>query len=305
MAQGFMLPMPRLKFTDVNNNPLAGGLLYGFISGTATPQTFYQNSDLSSAHTNPATLSSSGEITVFLPSATLYSFNLKDSAGNQQPGWPISGVEALPAPDPPAPTPSPVPAGGIVMYGGTSAPSGYLLCNGALVSRSTYSALFTAISTTFGAGDGSTTFAVPDLRQRFPLGVAASGTGNTLGGTGGTIDHTHTGPSHTHTSSVDVSHTHNVTVAAHQHNVTAPSNGWVGASTAPSVNTRIVLGDGATTYTQPTVDNVVASAANGAINQNTGAASISTVTPSIGSGGDGATGTANPAFVALNFLIKT
>ncbi|MBI1996528.1 MAG: hypothetical protein HYS66_08675, partial [Deltaproteobacteria bacterium] len=45
----------------------------------------------------------------------------------------------------------------------------------------------------------STTFTLPDLRQRFVLGVAASGTGSTLGGVGGGIDHTHTGPSHTHT----------------------------------------------------------------------------------------------------------
>jgi microcystin-dependent protein len=44
-----------------------------------------------------------------------------------------------------------------------------------------------------------TSFNVPDLRGRFPLGVASSGTGSTLAGTGGALDHTHTGPSHTHT----------------------------------------------------------------------------------------------------------
>ena len=63
-----------------------------------------------------------------------------------------------------------VPAGGIMPYAGATAPSGWLLCGGQEVSRSTYSSLFSAIGTTFGAGDGSSTFNVPDLRDRFPLG---------------------------------------------------------------------------------------------------------------------------------------
>lgn len=86
----------------------------------------------------------------------------------------------------------PCPAGAIMGYGGTTAPGGYLLCDGSAISRTTYGHLFTAIGTTYGVGDGSTTFNVPDLRQRFPLGKATSGTGSTLGGTGGAIDHTHT-----------------------------------------------------------------------------------------------------------------
>ncbi len=84
------------------------------------------------------------------------------------------------------------PAGIIEFYGGTSAPIGYLMCDGSSVSRTTYSVLFGVINTTYGVGDGSTTFNLPDLRQRFPLGKAVSGTGSTLGSTGGTIDHLHT-----------------------------------------------------------------------------------------------------------------
>lgn len=84
-----------------------------------------------------------------------------------------------------------MPTGVIVPFGGSSAPAGHLLCNGAAVSRTTYADLFAVIGTTYGAGDGSTTFNVPDMRGRFPLGKAASGTGSTLGGTGGAIDHTH------------------------------------------------------------------------------------------------------------------
>ncbi len=86
----------------------------------------------------------------------------------------------------------PLPAGVTLPYGGTTAPPGYLLCDGSAVSRTTYAVLFTILSTTYGVGDGSTTFNLPDLRQRFPMGKAVSGTGSTLGGTGGAIDHTHT-----------------------------------------------------------------------------------------------------------------
>lgn len=60
-----------------------------------------------------------------------------------------------------------VPAGTVVHVAMSSAPAGYLKCNGAAVSRTTYAALFTAIGTTFGAGDGSTTFNVPELRGEF------------------------------------------------------------------------------------------------------------------------------------------
>lgn len=69
----------------------------------------------------------------------------------------------------------------------TTAPTGWLLCDGNAISRSTYSALFTAVSTTYGAGDGSTTFNIPDMRSRSPIGVG-TGTGltlRTLGATGG------------------------------------------------------------------------------------------------------------------------
>lgn len=63
-----------------------------------------------------------------------------------------------------------VPAGAICAFGMSSAPTGWLYCNGQTVSRTTYARLFAAISTTFGAGDGSTTFALPDLRGYFARG---------------------------------------------------------------------------------------------------------------------------------------
>ena len=66
------------------------------------------------------------------------------------------------------------PIGAIFPFGGTSAPSGYLLCDGSAVSRSDYAALFAVIGTSFGAGDGSTTFNVPDLRESVPVGASQS-----------------------------------------------------------------------------------------------------------------------------------
>jgi microcystin-dependent protein len=68
-----------------------------------------------------------------------------------------------------------LPPGLVATYGGASAPTGWLLCDGSPVSRTTYSLLFAVVGTAYGAGDGSTTFNLPDLRGRVPLGYAASG----------------------------------------------------------------------------------------------------------------------------------
>jgi len=86
-----------------------------------------------------------------------------------------------------------LPAGTIIMYGASTAPSGWLACNGSAVSRTTYATLFAVIGTTFGAGDGSTTFNVPDFRRRVAVGsggVGSSVLGNTIGSLGGEETHT-------------------------------------------------------------------------------------------------------------------
>jgi len=83
-------------------------------------------------------------------------------------------------------------ATGIIVAGGAAAaPAGYLLCNGAAVSRTTFSALFTAIGTTWGVGDGATTFNVPDLRGKAIIGAGqgAGLTNRVLGTTGGEETH--------------------------------------------------------------------------------------------------------------------
>jgi microcystin-dependent protein len=76
-----------------------------------------------------------------------------------------------------------IPTATIVPWSDSSVPTGFLECNGAAVSRSTYSALFAIVGTTYGAGDGASTFNLPDLQDNVPLGK--SGT-KALASTGGT-----------------------------------------------------------------------------------------------------------------------
>lgn len=105
------------------------------------------------------------------------------------------------------------PTGVVLPFAGTSAPTNWLLCDGSAVSRTTYAALFTAIGTTYGSGDGSTTFNLPDLGGRVPAGKEATATrltsagsgitGSTLGATGGAETHTLTVaqmPAHSHST---------------------------------------------------------------------------------------------------------
>ena len=89
-------------------------------------------------------------------------------------------------------TPQFMPSGVMMDFAGTVSPSGWLFCNGATVSRTTYGALFAAISTAYGVGDGSSTFALPDFRGRFArynddmggsVGAAGLDTGRVHGST--------------------------------------------------------------------------------------------------------------------------
>lgn len=109
-----------------------------------------------------------------------------------------------------------MPTGAVLPYAGGSAPTGFLLCQGQAISRSTYAALFTALGTAYGTGDGSTTFNIPDLRGRVAVGKN-SATFATLGAAGGEETHTLT------TGEMPV-HNHGVTDPGHQHTVNAKSS---------------------------------------------------------------------------------
>jgi microcystin-dependent protein len=124
-----------------------------------------------------------------------------------------------------------VPLGGVLPYIGATAPnSNFVLPYGQAISRTTYATLFALVSTTYGSGDGSTTFNVPDLRGRVVAGQDDMGgssadrltnqtgglDGDTLGATGGAETHTLSTAqiaAHTHTGSTgsDGAHTHTVT----------------------------------------------------------------------------------------------
>lgn len=124
-----------------------------------------------------------------------------------------------------------IPAGMIMPSARSDAPSGWLLCNGTAVSRTTYTDLFVALGTTYGAGDGSTTFNLPNLKGRVIVGVDAAQTEfDALGETGGsktsTAPHTHDLANHTHTlgtHSHTMAHTH--AMENHRHSLSDHRHG--------------------------------------------------------------------------------
>lgn len=157
------------------------------------------------------------------------------------------------------------PVGAVMDYAGSSAPSGWLLCYGQNISRTTYAALFTAIGVTYGVGDGSTTFTLPDLRGRVVAGKDDMGgssanrltdqtgglDGDTLGDTGGAETHTLTTaqmPAHTHTGTTasDGAHTH--TVARQLDGAAAAGTGGT-ATIFTSTGSTTTSSNGAHTHT--------------------------------------------------------
>jgi len=109
-----------------------------------------------------------------------------------------------------------VPTGSINMWATTTAPTSWLLCDGTAVSRTTYAALFAVIGTTYGTGDGSTTFSLPNLKGKVPVGRdSADASFDTMGELGGAKTHTLTSaemPIHTH-----IQNSHNHTQDSHNH----------------------------------------------------------------------------------------
>jgi microcystin-dependent protein len=212
-----------------------------------------------------------------------------------------------------------MPSGAITAYGAATAPSGWLLCNGASVSTTTYASLHAIIGYTYGGSGAS--FNLPDLQQKFPLGKAASGTGATLGGSGGAIDHTHSVPAHYHgvgsaTTAYSGSHGHifsgTIGGADGLHGHTTVEGRDSDSGTAPIDNIRIT-GGGATLYTSATLirdtgsghgHGVGSLAASGGDHSHGLAGSVGNTG---GSNGDAAftSGANNPPFLVVNYIIKT
>lgn len=197
-----------------------------------------------------------------------------------------------------------IPSGSMQMYGGAASPSGWLLCNGTAVSRTTYADLFAVVGTTYGTGDGSTTFNLPNLKNRFPVGAGDVYTPGDQGGLASVTltnaempSHTHVGPSHNHTVNPPNTATSGDT---HDHSLDTSINNWENGQSK--------------VHMQPgNADSGRESNVSGAISNETHSHTVDIAQFNSGTAGTGATGTAGsgtshenrPPYIGLNFIIKT
>jgi len=213
-----------------------------------------------------------------------------------------------------------VPTGCITMYGGTNdfIPAGWIICDGSAVSRSTYAKLFTVVGTIYGSGNGTTTFNLPNMQSRFPMGVGVGG-GNYLGNLGGnttkTLGVTEI-PAHTHdvassTTGAGGGHSHTVTgttneAGSHSHPFTIKPD-WASNSDGDSTNPK--WGSGNQNYSaEPYNGNTDVSGSHShtvsgtaaAVGDHTHTIPASTTT----SVGGGTAFSILPPFLVLNFIIK-
>jgi len=130
-----------------------------------------------------------------------------------------------------------VPVASIIMYGANTAPSGWLVCDGTAVSRSTYSGLFAVVSNVFGIGDNTTTFNLPDFRGRSPYGVDASQSITIGAKSVGKINASFQNSTGTGTSGSGGPTTHSVTTVAYQQPVLVKDQATNGLVTAVGAHT--------------------------------------------------------------------
>lgn len=191
-----------------------------------------------------------------------------------------------------------VPTGTIQPFAASSEPSGYLPCDGAAVSRTQFANLYGVIGETWGAGDGVSTFNVPDLRGRFLIGAGGAYTVAQTGGAASLTLTTPQLPAHNH-GVTDPGHTHTFTGTPHTHTITDP--GHVHTSlVASSTNTAGaaagtgVAGDTGSATTGITINNATAGGTNASAT--TGVTTTNT--------GTGAAIDIRPPFAGVTYIIK-
>ena len=195
-----------------------------------------------------------------------------------------------------------MPSGTIVQTARATAPDSWLICDGSAVSRTTYSVLYAAIGTQYGSGDGSTTFNIPNLQGKVPVGKD-SGTFNALGATGGAETVTLTAaqiPAHSHPNTLtDPGHNH--TQNSHNHTQDAHSHGGViitGGLSVPNGSYYGVWGNyGLKNTDSTTATNQATTATNNA--NYTGMS----ITNANNTGGGGSHNNLQP-YLVLNYMIK-
>ena len=168
--------------------------------------------------------------------------------------------------------------GVIQLYAGSSAPSGWLICNGQAVSRTTYAALFAVIGTTYGAGNGSTTFNVPNLVNKTVRGS------NSLGKTGGADTVTLT----------------TANMPAHSHGVGSLSTNNTGAHTH-----TVGTGTRASGGSSGNYPDAIYGTYDVTINTNSTGAHSHTISGSTASVGSGSAVSITNPYVMLHYIIKT
>ncbi len=209
----------------------------------------------------------------------------------------------------PAPT-GVVPIGAIISWGSMTDPPGWIELDGSLRNRVVYKSLFELWGTTYGAGDGSTTFQIIDSRQRFVLGLAAAGTGAVLGEVGGNIDHTHSfsGVSISGTTSANGGHSHTgsgttSSDGAHTHSQGAHQHAIIGVATAAA-------GADVTVRNSSTNIDIFADSGTGSAGTHSHTVSINIDatgdhTHTFSGSASGSVGTANPPYIALRQMVYT
>jgi len=201
---------------------------------------------------------------------------------------------------PAAPVTAVAPVGSILQYAGSSAPSGWLLCDGSDISQSTYSALYAIIGTDYGDPGGGD-FTLPDARARIPMGVNNSGLPNGANGSFTTRDVADAGGAETDGTTSDGWHSHDL--QNHTHSMNSHTHSVTGQALTHSVSagSQIFAGGGAVWK----IDNHASHNHGGATG---GPSTASTNTPSTnstnGTGSHGHTADIVQPFVTFNFIIK-